>query len=320
MRKVDHATIKALEIQAPGASSTDAMSLFRALKRGEVFGAFSLDERMKIWARLHTTEGFVPILWAYFENFKYIKACVECVKSLVRIPSRTTLFGAMEKSFSPVSQREDKNIIQEAEEVFSIRSGLTQDRIALHYRQLFLYVMRHLHELSPKSIKLERSSQRRTRTAIDDTVWYGLVDLAERLGLRSAQMAKLESNHSQYAKVHSHSKPSTPTIVVDGTGECPQRRYACPFDRAYEQSRDSLFLDNIHSVDNSQGSTVTPFFVRRSVYLTFFGRLESSHSDHDSPATQLSTGESHAPPTSTSQGLLSDQSQRKRDHDGEVTG
>lgn len=100
MWKVDSRTVKALEVQAPGASSSDAMCLLRALKKAELFGAFSLDEQMKIWARLYTTEGLVPTLWTFFENFKYIKACAECVKSLVRIPSKATLFGTMEKSFS----------------------------------------------------------------------------------------------------------------------------------------------------------------------------------------------------------------------------
>lgn len=316
MRKVDHVTVKALEVQAPGASSSDAMSLFRALKKGDVFGAFRLEERMKIWARLYTIDGFVPTLWAFFENFKYIKACAECVKSLVKIPSRTTLLGAVEKSFVAKSQRKDKTIIQEAEGVFSFRSGLTQNRIALHYRQLFLYVMRHLRELSPKSTKLERArNKRRTRTAPNKAAWYGLVELAERLGFRSAQIRKLKSRYSKYAKVPSHYELSRPILVVDGAGESAERRYACPFDLAYEQSRGFLFLNNMHSVDNSQGSSVTPFFVRRSVYLTFFGRLVSGHSDSDPSTTYPRVGESHAASTSTSRGLPSDQSQRTHDED-----
>lgn len=119
MRKVDPVTVKAPEVQAPGASSSDATSLFRALKDGDMFGAFSLEERMKIWAKLYTIEGFVPTLWSFFENFNYIKACAECVKCMVKMPSRTTLFGAMEKIFVANSQRKDKTIVQEAEGVFS---------------------------------------------------------------------------------------------------------------------------------------------------------------------------------------------------------
>ena len=52
MQKVDHVTVKALELKAPGRSTSDAMTLFRQLKTGEIFGAFNMDRRMKIWARL----------------------------------------------------------------------------------------------------------------------------------------------------------------------------------------------------------------------------------------------------------------------------
>ena len=308
MRKVDYMTVKALEVQAPGVSSSDAMSLFRALKKGDMFGAFSLEERMKIWARLYTTEGFVPTLWAFFENFKYIKVCAEYVKSLVKIPPKTTLFGAMEKCFVANSQRKDKTIVQEAEGVFSFRSGLISDRVALYYRQLFLYMMRYLRELSPKSTKLERvRNKRRKRTGPDKAAWYRFVEMAERLGFRSAQIRKLKSRYSKYANVPSHAELSRPIPVVDGAEESIERRYACPYDLAYEQSRDFLFLNNMHSIDNSQGSSITPFFVRRSVYLTFFGRLVSDYSDSESPATHPYVREPHVSPISTSRGLSSDQ-------------
>ena len=40
----------------------------------------------------------------------------------------------------------------------------------------------------------------------------------------------------------------------------------------YEESREFLFLDNMHSTDRSQGSSIQPVFVRKSVYLAYFGR------------------------------------------------
>lgn len=144
-------------------------------------------------------------------------------------------------------------------------------------------------------------------------VWT--VELAERLGFRSAQIRRLKSRYSKYAKVPSHSELSRPTLVIDGAGESAERRHACPFDLAYEQSRGFLFLNNMYSVDNSQGSSVTPFFVRRSIYLSFVGRLVSGHSNSDSPTTHSRVGESHAALTSTPQGLPSDQSQRTHDED-----
>ena len=138
--------------------------------------------------------------------------------------------------------------------------------------------MRHLRELSPGSTKLEpKPSERKIRTTKDlnRSVLYGLADLAERLGFKSEKISDLKAKNSSHADGRSPSGQSKPAYVVDGPGECQERRCACPFDLAFEQSKDFLFLDNMHNTDKSQGSSIRPVFVRRSVYLAYFGRRVS---------------------------------------------
>ena len=67
---------------------------------GEIFGAFNIDRRMEIWARLQAWEGLVPTLRTFFENFKYIEVYTNSVKSLIKVSSRETLYTAMARSFS----------------------------------------------------------------------------------------------------------------------------------------------------------------------------------------------------------------------------
>ena len=62
-----------------------------------------------------------------------------------------------------------------------------------------------------------------------------------------------------------------PSFVTAELGEADKRRSGRPFDLAYEQSRNALFLASIHSADQSRGRGITPFFVRRSTYLSFLG-------------------------------------------------
>lgn len=259
MQKVDHVTVKALELKAPGTSTSDTMTLFRQLKNGEIFGAFNMDRRMEIWARLQAWEGLVPTLRTFFENFKYIEACANRVKSLITVPSRGTLYTAMARSFSETTQKRGKCIVQEAESVFTYRPCNTQNRVALHYREVFLYVMRHLRELSPGSTKVEPKPAERMIATMKDpnkSALFGLADLAERLGFKSAKIGDLKAKYSNHADIRSQSRPPKPTFVVDGPGECPERRCACPYDLAYEQSKEFLFLDNMQSTDRSQGSSI----------------------------------------------------------------
>jgi len=200
--------VKALELKAPGTSISDSMTLYRQLRKGEIFSAFNLDRRMEIWAKLQAWEGLIPTLWTFFEDFKYLKACAHWVKSLVRVPSGGTLYTAMARSFSETNQKRGKCMVQEAESAFTFRSSNTQNRVALHYRQVFLYVMRHLRELSPRSTKLEpKPSERKIRTTKDpnQSVLYGLADLAERLGFQSEKISDLKAKYFGHADERSPS-------------------------------------------------------------------------------------------------------------------
>ncbi|KAL8832497.1 MAG: hypothetical protein Q9191_000224 [Dirinaria sp. TL-2023a] len=191
---------------------------------------------------------------------------------------RGTLYTAMARSFSEMNQKRGKCIIQKAESIFTFRSNTTQNRVTLHYRQVFLYIMRHLRELSPDSTKLKpKPSERKIRTTKDlnRSVLYELIDLTERLGFKSKKISDLKTKNSSHADGRSSFGQSKPAYVVDGPEECQERRCACPFDLAFEQSKDFLFLDNMYNIDKSQGSSIQPVFVRRSVYLTYFDRRVS---------------------------------------------
>ncbi len=165
----------------------------------------------------------------------------------------------MARSFSETNQKRGKCILQEAETAFTFRSSTTQDRVALYYRQVFLYIIRHLRELSPGSTKLEpKPSERKIRTTkdLDRSILYGLADLAERLGFKSEKISDLKAKYSSYADGRLLSGQSKPTYVVDGPREYQERRCTCPFELAYKQSKDFLFLDNINKIDKSQGSSI----------------------------------------------------------------
>ena len=167
--------------------------------------------------------------------------------------------------------------------------------------------MRHLCELSPGSTKVEPKQIKRkiqTMKDPDKSAMYGLADLAERLGFKSVKISDLITKYSSHAGVQSQSRSTKSTFVVDRPGECLERRCACPFNLTYEQSKEYLFINNMHSTDRSQGSSIHPFFVRRSVYLTYFGRLVSRDHDCESAASSPPAGEAHQSVTPASDRLL----------------
>lgn len=122
-----------------------------------------------------------------------------------------------------------------------------------------------------------RLSERKIRMMEDPnkSILYRLADLVEQLGFNSEKISNLKAKYTSHADRWSWSGRLKPAYVIDGSGESQKRRCACLFDLVYEQSKEFLFLDNMHNTDQSQGSSIQPVFVRRSVYLAYFGRQVS---------------------------------------------
>ncbi len=277
MRRLDHITVKSLERKAPGASITDLAFLYSKVQKGAMFYAFDEQERNTILHALQSVDGLVPSFDTFFEDFKYLQIWGQCAKTLVRVRPSGTVFMALEQGFDDSNQQVDHCIVQSAQSEFTTVPGGITDRVDLGYRQLFLYVMRHHREMIPESTKMERKGRKKTSEGIhtpeevDKLAWYRFAVLADQLGFSSVAIASLKSMNEATTKAPS--KQAKPSFVTVGSGESEERRSGRPYDRAYEQSQKSLFLNEVHTTDQSQGSGITPFFVRRSIYLAFLGYL-----------------------------------------------
>jgi hypothetical protein len=75
MQKVDRATVKALELTAPGACRADFQALYGKVRSGQILGAFSERDREDIWTRVlsATVDRLVPSLFSFFEDLNYLK-------------------------------------------------------------------------------------------------------------------------------------------------------------------------------------------------------------------------------------------------------
>ena len=65
-----------------------------------------------------------------------------------------------------------------------------------------------------------------------------------------------------------------PSLVCDGNGEEVKRRSGRPFRKAFEESAKFLIFDNMYMRDTDDTGELTPFFIRRDVYLSFFKLID----------------------------------------------
>ena len=199
------------------------------------------------------------------------------MKKLATVPRKGTLFATMEDSLAEEAWDQDTCVIQKAESTFEIRKSRHLDRADLHYRVLFLHIMRHLHKLAPEAVLIETKKadkeQRPTKDP-DKPAFAQLANLASWLGFETDEILALNSMATN--SVELVGDPITPVMVTNGPGETDERRRGRPFALAHENSKNALFFDNMHNVDRSQGSGITPFAVRKFVYLAFFGQPATS--------------------------------------------
>lgn len=268
MAKVDQATVKALQLTAPWASTLDANILRGKLLSGEIFCSFSQQERQEIWIRLQSFKGLVPSLFEFFENVKCLEAWAECSKWLVCPGPRETLSTAMNKIYTGINQSVDSAMVQENETTFESVPANSARRIDLGYRQLCAFAMRYHREIPKKPSGKDILAK--PRAILDTTRLREMADLAHHLGFESSEITALK----QFPKsadppiLRGNEKPA---LVTDGPGEIRKDRCGLPYAQNYEEDRKYLFITHLHDDRYEQSEGITSYFRLRSTYLKFYG-------------------------------------------------
>ncbi|KFZ13857.1 hypothetical protein V501_03496 [Pseudogymnoascus sp. VKM F-4519 (FW-2642)] len=253
MGKIDHKTVKALELCAPWASTLDAEYLRSEVLEGRLFSAFSFPERIGIWNRLRMVDGLIPSLFTFFKDVRYLELCNNCVKRLVTQNS------------------------------FIYWPGTREKRIDMGCRGLNAFAMRNYPDI-PKEAVAEDPVKKPIARA-DNAVLRLYADLATELGFVSPEITNLQQYPCSTAAVVESPRLSPP-LVTPGPGVPRAKRCGIPRRRAYEEDRGSLFINHLHDGRQDQGQGITSFFVRRSVYFAFFGRPATMPANGHSTAGQ----------------------------------
>jgi len=302
MQKLDLKTLQAVQLTAPGASQADADSLYGRIKGGELFGAFDEKHRDEIWTRLceMTRDFLVPSLFAFFENWKYLKGPADCMKRLIDVGRRETIHAALDEAFRDANHEETRCAIQLSASAFKYIPASVSGRFDAIYRQLWLFAIREYMDMPPDSnrkLAIPRGSQ------VNENVLFEFASLARKLGVESEQVIKVlqrdpdrevarrllitarkperyryqdfETLIDQVANIISLAQPllSEQESEGDEIDERPRPPKRCGIPNEIDQLRDKscMFLPKLHApVERTR--TIDSFFVQRSMYFAFFGK------------------------------------------------
>ena len=193
---VDQATVRTLELKAPRSSKRDALLLEGQVLSGQIFSAFGREEREEIWRELRSIDGLIPSLFTFFEDVKYLSACSDCLKRLVKLSRGDTVSSALKRNFPHNNDADDQSVIEMADSTFIMRSGAA-DRLDLGYRQLWLFAMRHYRDMPTEARKKGKDLLAKAGVEnADEEVLSEFAALAERLGFESSEISASKQRSS----------------------------------------------------------------------------------------------------------------------------
>ena len=268
MQRIDPATVKSIELRAPRASTRDAKFLYSEIHGGRIFSGFSASERERIWGRLQMFEGLVPSLYTFFRDVLYLELLTNSVRRLTQVPKNKSLIEALQKRFTGVKQDDGLIKIHRAEGTFMHGKGNRADQIDYGIRQLFAFAMRE-YPFIPRESEKEDLLLQQPRAHADPSVLHCFADLASDLGFASDEITALQRLGTAAKRTYPRSRP---ILVTSGSGVAPARRCGKPRIQSFKADRNLLFVYHLHDTRQDQGDGITSFFVRKSVYLAFFGR------------------------------------------------
>ena len=246
LRKVDEATVKALELKSPRYSRRDARVLQGLLMRGQIFAEFSQPERELIWGDLRSVDGLIPSLFTFFEDLKYRQLWLYAMRHYREIPkeAKSKLLAKV------VVEREDENILSAL--------AVLANKVGFESAEIY---------------DLKRRSS-------DNDIARNSLLKARRPDQYQYNNSTLEASVAQIVSLFDTAIPvppvfSSPSLASDSL-KTPENRCGFQDEDSYEQDRKSIFITHIHCEGEEQGEEITSFFVRRSVYLAFFGNIANA--------------------------------------------
>jgi hypothetical protein len=304
LMRIDQRTVEKLQLHAPGVSQEDSKIVQGLVLSGQIFSGFSAPEREAIWGKLQSFDRLVPSLYTFFEDLKYFTACADCIQRLlVTNKNHPTLYTTMGHMFRPTDSDGEEYLIQVSESRFRRVTGTWDERLDLGYRVLWLFAMRHYPQMAKDSRRDVLLAKAPSEKA-DEAVIYEMAALARKLGFRSAQITRLLSRspdrqiaHAALLKARKPERyrydPERLERLIDRISACfseavagematvheliadpvlpSSSRCGLPQRRVHQQDLPFLFLDRLDVNAGWGGEQISTLFVRRCVYLAFFG-------------------------------------------------
>ena len=257
------------------------------MSEGIIFSAFPEDERQRIWRRLSRHQPLILTLYTFFKDIVYVQLLIDCLKRLIKLPRGESISEFIQGAYKGQEQKKGQVKIQVGDGKFFYRPGNKAARKELGWRQLVAFAMRNYPDLPRDPVK--EDTTRKATAKADPAILCQEAELAYQLGFDTPEIRGLRQDLDSRPIRHEHYELS-PLDVTSGPGVQRAQRYGTPRAQAYEEVRNSLFLDNLDRNSRHFGDGITSFFIRKSIYQAFFLNTSVNNENTSYPSSPSSGG------------------------------
>ncbi|KAH7303123.1 hypothetical protein B0I35DRAFT_340040, partial [Stachybotrys elegans] len=299
MQHLDVASLRVLELKAPGACEAEAQVLYSRVCSGEILGAFDNERRQTIWRRIcsETVHCLVPSLTGFFSDLTHFKLVADSFKWLVRVSGEETIQSVLKSSYTNADT--GLCLVQVSDSsIKSIPAGRA-DPFDIAYRTLWLFAYREYEEM-PVEVKKKVAGPAKGQA--NEEILFEFASLAHKLGFRSDQIESLRHgdpdreiarrllltarspNRFRYNDLDGCIRQVAGLIksaqaISDGEGMDEDRwiddgkpeRSGKPKPHDHLRDKTKMFINTLHASSNRE-TTVSSLFIQRSSYFAFFGK------------------------------------------------
>ena len=310
--RLDPLTVSLLEGKVPRYSSNDEKALRELWLDGSLFSEIrDPGERNRIWQTISSLRCRIPSLRTFLEDTKYLEACSIAVRGLLPIKFKGSIEDTLARYHTgqtPVYDFKDSRCGIDA---------ITAERaFRIAYLQLWLFSFRNFADLTDIQPRKDSGKLKPLTKGRSPLVWNSFAVLAQKSGFETSQIRKLitrdpraqmcedflrRTNPMRYQSfpadhlnrdiqrllayidelVPQSDTNNPPCPLVCSNTSCtllPDQRFGKPFEAAYHNNRNLLFMDLIFDVLDDIGEkrafNVTQFAIQKEILRAFFGTLD----------------------------------------------
>jgi hypothetical protein len=310
MQYIDLATVEALELRAPKVSTEDARKIREGMKCGSLFSAVRDQELRKVITRnIMQVDYLIPSLRTFCEDTKYLELCATAVKLLVQPKYKETVDKALRRIYSPSENSPNRALLEESE--LSLKEVECSDSMRFDFSrlQIFLACMRNFDSMVNIACRKDTKEAKPAVTAPNAIIIHNLALLAQKLGFNSDRIEYLISTQPLLEEIYScllrldtsryiqeeelrkrarnylrlweeenyqmdismDRSEDRVRLTVDTEDQKMIQRCGRPFQRSHINDKEFLFLHQIYDTRMTVGRFITSFYVKRSIFISFFG-------------------------------------------------